>query len=95
MNRIKKAGCVLLALLWMLPLFSAAAEGSPAAEDPIIVRVGDVSYTRSQIQPALQSDRAVAVDLGAHIEASGVDQRCAVYFSLRLRRFGSRKRRKR
>ena len=56
MNRIKKAGCVLLVLLWMLPLFSAAAEGSPAAEDPIIVRVGDVCYTRSQIQPALQSD---------------------------------------
>ncbi|MBR2823611.1 MAG: peptidylprolyl isomerase [Clostridia bacterium] len=56
MNRIKKAGCVLLVLLWMLPLFSAAAEGSSAAEDPIIVRVGDVCYTRSQIQPALQSD---------------------------------------
>ena len=56
MTRMRKAGCVLLVLLWMLPLFSAAAEGMPAAEDPIIVRVGEVTYTRSQIQPALQSD---------------------------------------
>ena len=56
MTRMRKAGCVLLVLLWMLPLFSVAAEGMPAAEDPIIVRVGEVTYTRSQIQPALQSD---------------------------------------
>ena len=41
--------CVIHLLVFLLGM--AAAE-----EDPVIVRVGDITYTRSQIKPALQTD---------------------------------------
>ena len=48
---MKKLACLLLAL-WMTMSPIAYAE----AEDPVVVRVGDFSFTKSQLQSAINTD---------------------------------------
>ncbi len=60
LNRMKKRAAVLLSLAVLIPSLVFAAESSVTPEDPVVVQVGDISYTKSEVKPALSTDINVA-----------------------------------
>lgn len=56
MNRKQISSILLGIILMMCPLVSSPAEETDVTEDPVVVRVEDISYTRSKVKPVMSTD---------------------------------------